>query len=189
LKSIKREIPFREGDTFFDPGNAGKILVIGAVEVIERDTNQGKPRRKHAKYLDTRSGRIRLAKIADNSAASLEAFVRANVKPGATLLTDGHSSYPGLTDLSARSARGRQDGRTRRVALDSPGLLADEAVGTGHVSRPAPQACRHLSQRIRFPLQSPLSPAHVIRNSARPHGASRAVELLGYYRPAQSPKG
>jgi len=66
--------------------------------VIERDTNQGKPRRKHAKYLDTRSGRIRLAMIADNSAASLEAFVRANVKPGATLLTDGHSSYPGLTD-------------------------------------------------------------------------------------------
>ncbi len=92
------EIPFREGDTFFEPGNAGKILVIGAVEVIERDTNQAKPRRKHAKYLDTRSGRIRLAMIADNSAASLEAFVRANVKPGATLLTDGHSSYPGLTD-------------------------------------------------------------------------------------------
>src|SRR5271169_434856 len=92
------EIPFREGDTFFDPGNAGKILVIGAVEVIERDTNQGKPRRKHAKYLDTRCGRIRLAMIADNSAASLEAFVRANVKPGATLLTDGHSSYPSLTD-------------------------------------------------------------------------------------------
>jgi hypothetical protein len=92
------EIPFREGDTFFEPSNASKILVIGAVEVIERDTNQGKPRRKHAKYLDTRSGRIRLAMIADNSAASLEAFVRANVKPGATLLTDGHSSYPGLTD-------------------------------------------------------------------------------------------
>ena len=27
------EIPFREGDAFFEPGNAGKILVIGAVEV------------------------------------------------------------------------------------------------------------------------------------------------------------
>ena len=37
------------------------------------------------------SGRIRLAMIVDNSAASLEAFVRANVKPGATPLTDGHS--------------------------------------------------------------------------------------------------
>ena len=34
--------------------------------------------------------------IADNSAASLEAFVRANVKPGATVITDGHASYPGL---------------------------------------------------------------------------------------------
>jgi transposase-like protein len=92
------EVPFREGDAFFEPGNAGKILVIGAVEVIERDTHQSKPRRKHAKYLDTRSGRVRLAMIADNTAASLEAFVRANVKPGATLLTDGHASYPGLTD-------------------------------------------------------------------------------------------
>jgi predicted RNA-binding Zn-ribbon protein involved in translation (DUF1610 family) len=92
------EIPFRSGDTFFDPGKAGKILVAGAVEVIDRDTDRAKPRRKGAKYLDTRSGRVRLAMIADNSALSIEAFVRANVKPGATLLTDGHASYPGLTD-------------------------------------------------------------------------------------------
>ena len=93
------EIPFREGDAFFEPGNAGKILVIGAVEVIDRDTNQSKPRRKHAKYLDTRSGRIRLSMIADNSAASIEAFVRAREAWNhAALLTDGHASYPGLTD-------------------------------------------------------------------------------------------
>ena len=92
------EIPFRESDAFFERGNGGKILVVGAVEVIDRDANQPKPRRKHAKYLDTRAGRIRLAMIADNSAASIEAFVRANVKRGATLLTDGHASYPGLTD-------------------------------------------------------------------------------------------
>ena len=91
------EIPFRAGDAFFEPGNAEKILVIGAVEVIDRGTNQAKPRRKRAKYLDTRSGRLRLAVIANNSAASIEAFVRANVKPGATLLTDGHASYPGLS--------------------------------------------------------------------------------------------
>src|SRR5665213_242727 len=90
------EIPFREGDAFFERGNAGKILVIGAVEVIERDSNEAKPRRKHAKYLDTRSGRIRLAMIADNSAASIEAFVKANVKRGTTLLTDGHKSFAGL---------------------------------------------------------------------------------------------
>jgi len=92
------EIPFRVGDTFFDVGNAGKILIAGAVEVIDRDINEAKPRRKGAKDLDTRSGRIRLAMIADNSAASIEAFVRANVKLGTTLLTDGHASYPGLTD-------------------------------------------------------------------------------------------
>jgi hypothetical protein len=66
-----------EGVVEVDQANAGKILVIGAAEVIDRDTNQAKPRSKHAKYLDTRSGRLRLAVIADNSAASLEAFVRA----------------------------------------------------------------------------------------------------------------
>jgi ISXO2 transposase-like protein len=91
------EIPFREGDALLERGKAGKILVIGAVEVIDRDINRANPRRKRAKYLDTRSGRIRLAAIADNSAASIEAFVRANVKRGATLITDGHASYPGLT--------------------------------------------------------------------------------------------
>ena len=91
------EIPFRVGDTFFEPGNAGKILIAGAVEVIERDTHKAKPRPKGAKYLDTRSGRLRLAVIADNSAASIEAFVRANVKLGTTLITDGHASYPGLS--------------------------------------------------------------------------------------------
>ena len=91
------EMPLRVGDAFFELGNAGKILIAGAVEVIERDTNKSKPRRKGAKYLDTRSGRLRLAVIADNSAVSLEAFVRANVKSGATLITDGHASYPGLS--------------------------------------------------------------------------------------------
>jgi transposase-like protein len=92
------EIPFRADNSFFDPVKSGKIPIAGAVEVIDRGTNQAKPRPKRAKYLDTRSGRIRLAAIPDNSAASIEAFVRANVKPGTTLLTDGHSSYHGLTD-------------------------------------------------------------------------------------------
>jgi hypothetical protein len=78
------EIPFRVGDTFCDTGNAGKILIAGAIEVIDRDTNEAQPRQIGAKYLDTRSGRIRLAVIADNSAASIEAFVRANVKRGST---------------------------------------------------------------------------------------------------------
>ena len=183
------EIPFREGDTFFEPGNAGKILVIGAVEVIERDTHQSKPRRKHAKYLDTRSGRVRLAVIADNTAASIEAFVRANVKPGATLLTDGHASYPGLTGY-------RHDPRVvgkmaAHVVLpwNSSGLRPGEAMGIGHVSRTAPQARRYISQRVRVPIQPPLLPSRFVRNSARPYRATRADELLGHHRPRQPAKG
>src|SRR5438067_2186941 len=58
----------------------------------------GQAKAETSEILDTRSGRIRLAAIPDNSAASIEAFVRANVKTGTTLLTDGHRSYPGLTD-------------------------------------------------------------------------------------------
>ena len=66
------EIPFRAGDAFFEPSAAGKILVVGAVEVINRSAGRPKPRRKDAKYLDTRSGRLRLSAIADNSAKSIE---------------------------------------------------------------------------------------------------------------------
>jgi transposase-like protein len=99
------EIPFRVGDTFLEPGNAGKILIAGAIEVIDRDSNTSKPRRKGVKYLGTRSGRLRLAIIADNTATSIEAFVRANVKPEATLISDGHASYPGLSGDYRRDPR------------------------------------------------------------------------------------
>src|SRR5712671_2544588 len=57
------ELPFRADNSFFDPVKSGKILIAGAVEVIDRGTSQARPRRKGAKYLDTRSGRIRLAAI------------------------------------------------------------------------------------------------------------------------------
>ena len=50
------EIPFRVGDAFFEPSAASKILVVGAVEVVDRSAGRPKPRRKGAKYLGTRSG-------------------------------------------------------------------------------------------------------------------------------------
>src|SRR5215470_9143720 len=37
------EIPFRADNCFFDPGKSAKILIAGAVEVIDRGTNQAKP--------------------------------------------------------------------------------------------------------------------------------------------------
>jgi hypothetical protein len=61
----------------------GKMLVAGAVEV--RD---GGP------------GRVRLAPIADFSAASLHAFIKANVAAGATAKTDGWSSYAGAPGVT-----------------------------------------------------------------------------------------
>src|SRR6185503_19669627 len=91
------ETPFRLADTYFDPGNAGKILVAAAIDEIDQGTHTAKPRRKGAKYLGTRSGRLRLAVVAENTAASIEAFVRAHVKTGTTLISDGHASYPGLS--------------------------------------------------------------------------------------------
>ncbi len=33
------EIPFRTGDSFFDPNEATKILIAGAAEIVDRDIN------------------------------------------------------------------------------------------------------------------------------------------------------
>jgi hypothetical protein len=92
------EVPFRTKDAFFNSALAKKMIVIGAVEVVDRTTEKTpRKRAKDALYLDTRSARVRLVTIPDNSAASIHAFVRAHVAPGSRLITDGHRSYLGLT--------------------------------------------------------------------------------------------
>jgi predicted RNA-binding Zn-ribbon protein involved in translation (DUF1610 family) len=58
----------------------GKLLVVGAVECKDG----GKP------------GRIRLAVIPDFSARTLKGFVASATSDGATILTDGFSSYQGM---------------------------------------------------------------------------------------------
>lgn len=58
-------------------GAAGKTLVAGAIEV----TDQG-------------WGRARLAVIPDASAVSLREFITTCIAPGATVVTDGWTSYP-----------------------------------------------------------------------------------------------
>jgi len=63
----------------------GKMLVVGAVEV--KDGGLG-------------PGRIRLSQVPDYSAASLHAFLAANLGPGATATTDGWSGYPGAADVT-----------------------------------------------------------------------------------------
>ena len=61
----------------------GKMLVAAAVEVH-----------------DSGPGRLRLAPITDVSATSLHAFVKANVKAGATAKTDGWPAYTGAPGVS-----------------------------------------------------------------------------------------
>ncbi len=91
------EIPFRDTQSFFNPNNSGKIIIIGAVEIRDRTNGQPqKPKAIGAKYLDTLSGRVRLQAIPSNAAPHIHAFIRANIKPGTTLLSDGHRSYLGL---------------------------------------------------------------------------------------------
>ena len=85
------EIPFRKARCISSsPAMPAKSSSSGPSRVIDRDTNQAKHDASMPNIIDTRSGRIRRAMITGNSAASIEAFVEANVKRGATLLNDGH---------------------------------------------------------------------------------------------------
>ena len=77
------EIRFRGADNFLDPAKSGKIIVAAAMSCLE----------------------IRLAAVPDASAASTQAFVRSNVKPGATLLT---SFYPRLTGYRYAPPQGEE---------------------------------------------------------------------------------
>jgi len=65
-------------------GASGKTVVAGAVE-----SGRGKARGR-------RLGRLRLAKLPDASATSLEGFLAANVAKPVTVTTDGWSGYSGL---------------------------------------------------------------------------------------------
>ena len=91
------EMPFRADDSFFEVTKTGKMLVIGAVEIVDHTSKKPqKPKKIGAKYLDTMSGRCRLAAISSNEAQHVHAFIKANITPGTTLVSDGHASYSGL---------------------------------------------------------------------------------------------
>lgn len=62
-----------------------KTLVVGAVEV------RGKA-----------SGRVRLQVVSDASGPSLSGFVKANVEPGAIVVTDGWPGYAPLSEMGYR---------------------------------------------------------------------------------------
>ena len=188
-----RSLRQRRRPGFFEPGSRGarRTLVAGAVEVIDRSTGRPKPTAQGAKYLDTRSGRLRLAVIADNSAKSIEAFVRANVKPGATLITDGHAAYPGLSGDYRHDPRVVGNMAANVVLPWSHrafSLLKRWALGTYHGLR-RKHVDTYLDEFVfRYNRRFHLSSACLIRSGARPRGASHAGNLSRHHQPRRAPQ-
>ena len=65
------------------------------------------------------SGRVRLQVVPDASAPSLTGFVKANVEPGTTVLTDGWGAYAPLSAMGFRH-RPRTQGDPRRASKILP---------------------------------------------------------------------
>lgn len=63
-------------------GAEGKSLIAVAVEVKGRKT-----------------GRARMSKISDASSNSLKSFIKLNIEPSSTIITDGWPSYSGLENM------------------------------------------------------------------------------------------
>lgn len=110
-------------------GAAGKVLVIGAVEV----RGEG-------------SGRVRLAVIAAATQSVLEGFVHGNVVEGSTVLTDGFSGYERLKSLGYDHHPENQGGkrnprnilpRIHRVFSNLKTWLAGTHHGVGSKNVPA----------------------------------------------------
>ena len=116
----------------------GKMLVAGAVEV-----HDGGP------------GRVRLAPIADFSAASLHAFIKANVAAGATAKTDGWSSYTGAPGVT-HDPHVVGPMAAHVVLPWAHRVFANLKVwALGVYQRVAREAPAILSRRVRLPFQSP----------------------------------
>src|SRR4051812_24154810 len=160
------------------------MLVIGAVEMVDHTTKKPqKPKRFGAKYLDTMSGRVQLAAIPSNEATHIHAFIKANIAPGTTLVSD--ASY--LADY-------RHDPRVVGSMaghvppqMDPSGLRPLEAVEPRHL--PPPPTHRFVPERIRLPLQPTILSTCLVRDRAWLGDAPRAGSLLGHHRaekPSQS---
>lgn len=81
-------------------GASGKVLVV----VVAQD-------------LGNRIGRIRLRRIRNASAESLESVIREEVEPGTLVFTDGWRGFGGLSDLGFRHIVIPKEGKPGETAL------------------------------------------------------------------------
>ena len=130
-------------------GAAGKSLVAGAVEARSFEVVAPDPARLRgiARTLAERVaerlagggestrrclGRIRLGKIADVSANSLECFIKSSIAPGATIVSDGWRAYLGAT---------KDDYKHDRIILS-------KTEGKAHEYLPGPHLIFALLKRV-----------------------------------------
>ena len=108
---------------------------------------------------------------ADNGALRLDFDRRVMLRfHGSAITSDGGLlAYRELDDVLALSTSG-----------------GERLAEARHLSWAAPQAHRHVSQRL--PIQSALLPARLVRDHARARRAPSPDELLGYRRTRQSPQ-
>jgi hypothetical protein len=107
-------------------------------------------------------GRVRMAPVADGSAASLHAFVTDHVAPGARVITDGWAGYRGLDKLGytheprsqrAARARGEDPGELLPAVHRVASLAKRWLLGTHHGAIDDAHLPDYLD--VRVPLQPP----------------------------------
>ena len=119
-------------------GALGKTLILVAVEA-----SQGK------------TGRIRLKRIKDASAAILNAAIEDCVEPGSAVRTDGWSGYHQLAPKGFVHSVARPHAVTGKlVAQGQPGCVTSQKVAAGHSSGSGSAlASRLLPRRIHLLVQ------------------------------------
>jgi len=127
-----------------------------------------------------RVGRIRIQRIADASAESLEAFIRANIAKGSTIHTDGWKSYGGVKamgykHLPRKSAQVHPDELLPRINIVTA-LLKRWILGTHHGRLDAKHMASYFEEFV-FRFNRRTSKARgllfqrVLENSIRVHPA------------------
>ena len=175
------EMPFRADETFFEITKSGKMLVIGAVEIVDH-TKPQEPKRFGAKYLDTMSGRwprSRATRRRTSTRSSRQTLRRARHWCRTAMRPIWGSRTTATIPAWSAAWQG--------TSPSNGSLRPLEAVEPRHL--PPPPTHRFVPERIRLPLQPTILSTCLVRDRAWLGDAPRAGSLLGHHRaekPSQS---